>query len=304
MTKGFWGALALLAAAVLCTGAAEAKQDGDRKYATDWRTGVEVAPGAYTWTNDNFDQKKQIISDTAASQQRTCSHYAFLQWPAEAGTIDALKAETKSRYQAAGYVIDEKPGANPGETVWLAAHPERHAIVQWGMTSGTTVYLSCITAGAPAANADKPLIVAFLLALGLGALGGGLWLYLRTRAKGKASLTWPTAAGTVKTAEVRKYRTKGGPQFMAHATYKYSVNGRAYTGDRIRFGQYAGAQAAADADVAKYAPNTSVQVRYDPRDPSVSTLEPGTAGHNVWGLVLAITGAIIAGLSVMLLFIE
>jgi hypothetical protein len=304
---GRWARVVVLimAGAMMWANAGEAKPGGDRKYETDWRTGVTVAPGAYTWTSQNHDDKKKIIGDTAAAQSRTCSHYAFLQWPPDAGTVDALRAETRRRYETQGYAIDEKPGGNPGETLWLAAHPERQTVVLWGTTAGgTTVYLSCITAGGPAANPDKPLVMSVMFALGLGALGLGGWLFVRTRAQGRASAGWPTAAGTIKSSVVQSFRTKGSHQYQAAVTYKYAVNGRAYTGDRIRFGAYAGSRAAADAEAAKYSPETAVQVRYDPRNPGVSTLEPGTAGLHVWGLVLGIVGAMLVGLATVMLFIE
>lgn len=283
---------------------AVAKPSKDRKYARDWQTGVELAPGAYTWTNDNFDQKKQIIADTAAAQTKTCSHAAFLQWPAEAGSIDALKAETRRRYETLGYTVEERPGDMDGRIAWTASHPERQAVVLWGTgPGGATVYLSCLTSGEPAANPDKPMIVAVMLGLALSALGVGLWLVQRTRAMGKASLGWSSAPGTIKSSDVVSYRTKGGPQFKAQVTYGYAVNGRSYSGDQIRFGNYAGARVTADADADKYRPGTHVQVRYDPRDPKKSVLEPGVKGLSVAGLVLASTGVLIAGITAVILFI-
>lgn len=304
MIKGFGRAGAVLVAmGLLGVGAASAKPNKDRKYASDWQTGVQLAPGSYTWTNENFEEKKKIVAGAAAAEARTCSHYAFLQWPPDAGTLDALRAETRRSYEAQGYAIEEKPGAGAGEAVWIARHAEREAVILWAMGASAPVYLSCITAGAPAENPDKPIILGVLLALGFGAVGIGLWLMQRVRGQGKASLAWPSAAGMIKTSEVASYRVKGGHQFRAHATYSYAVNGRPYSGDRIRFGNYAGAKSVAEEDVARYQPGTSVQVRYNPSDPSVSVLEPGTKGHSVLGLVLAIMGAIFVVIAAMVAFI-
>lgn len=305
MIKGFGRALAVIAAmALLGMGDASAKPaNKDRKYASDWQTGVELAPGSYTWTNENFEEKKQIIANAAAAEARTCSDYAFLQWPPDAGTIDALRAETRRNYEVNGYAIEEKPGPNAGDTIWIARHAEREAVILWAMGASAPVYLSCITAGAPFESPDKPIVLGVLLGLGLGAIGAGLWMIRRVRGQGKASLGWPTAAGIVKTSEIASYRVKGGHQFQARATYSYAVNGRPYSGDRIRFGNYAGAKSVAEEDVARYRPGASVEVRYNPSDPSVSVLEPGTKGHSVLGLVLAIMGAIFVGLALMVAFI-
>ena len=44
-------------------------QAKDRAFDHDWRTGVTVAPGAMTWTADNYEQKKALIKDTAAARE-------------------------------------------------------------------------------------------------------------------------------------------------------------------------------------------------------------------------------------------
>ena len=56
----------------------------------------------------------------------------------------------------------------------------------------------------------------------------------------------------------------------------------------MRFGHRAGALAAAEADVAKYATGVPVEVRYDPDKPQTSTLEGGEGGMSVGGIILAI----------------
>ncbi len=87
---------------------------------------------------------------------------------------------------------------------------------------------------------------------------------------------------------------------MAKVSYTYDVDGTAHAGDRLRFGHYAGALAAAETDAAKYAVGAPVEVRYDPRKPQASVLEAGVAGISVLGLVLAITGAVVLGIVVLI----
>lgn len=287
--RGVVMALLAMAAAVVEASPVAAKE---RPIERDWRTGVTVPPGAATWMDENVEQKKAVIGETAASLSKACTHYAFLRWPPEAGTVDELRASTRPRYEAHGFVLAESAGANPGDTVWALTSAEREAVVLWGTVAGSAVYLSCLTAGEPASDPARALYLGIFSMLGLGSLLVGLLLRHRVRAMGKASLTWPRTTGEVKTSEVRSYRVRGGHQFMANVTYAYTVNGRRHDGDRLRFGAYPAAKSAAEADAAAYTPGAKVVVRYDPARPERATLEPGTAGSSVAGLILAIVGAV------------
>ena len=266
-------------------------QAKDRPFDRDWRTGVTVAPGAMTWTDDNLKQKEALIRDIATARGKTCTHYAFLGWPPGSGGGSVILPQTRKNYEAAGYTVEEKPGDIATDTIWTVASPHREAVILWGGVAGSTIYMACLTVGEPAPSAEKSLYVGVLLALGLAGLLGGLWLIRRVRALGAASLTWPSTAGTIKTSSVESYRAQGGRQYMAKVAYDYAVNGAPYSGDRLRFGQRAGALAAAEADVAKYAAGAPVDVRYDPDKPQMSTLEGGQGRVSVGGIVLAIMGA-------------
>ena len=281
--------------------AAEAK---DREFDHDWRTGVTVAPGAMTWTDDNYEQKKALIKDTAAARGKTCSHYAFLAWPPGSGGTLVLMDQTRKNYEAAGYTIDQQPGGIPTESIWTVTKDGREAVILWDAVAGSTIYLSCLTAGEPAPSAQTALYVGVLLALGLGGLIGGLGLIRRERALGAASMSWPSVPGVLKSSSLETYRTQGGRKYMAKVAYDYTVDGTAYSGDRLRFGNTAGALAPAQADAARYPAGAPVEVRYDPGKPQTATLEAGQSGLSVWGLVLAIIGATMAVLAVVIYFIE
>jgi len=60
---------------------------------------------------------------------------------------------------------------------------------------GSTIYLSCLTAGSPASDPIQTLFVGILLAIGLGCLGAGLWLIQRQRASGGVSVVGVVLAG-------------------------------------------------------------------------------------------------------------
>ena len=148
-----------------------AAQAKDRPFDRDWRTGVTVAPGASTWTDDNFEQKKGLINDVALARGKTCSSYAFLGWPPGSGGGAKILPETRRNYEAAGYTVTEGPGDLPSDAVWTVAKDGREAMILWSAFSGSIIYLSCITAGDPASDPSKPLYVGVLLALGLGDAG-------------------------------------------------------------------------------------------------------------------------------------
>lgn len=265
----------------------------DRPMDRDWKTGVAVAPGAQTWTADNIANKKNLIRDVAGSEDKTClDHYAFLGWGVGHGGPGPIMQATRANYEKAGFTVEQKQGSIATDTIWHVRSDARSAVILWGAVDGSTIYLSCLTSGAPAANPEKALYLGLLSALGLAGLLGGWWLFHRVRALGKASLAWPSVAGVVKSNAIQSFKTKGGKQFMAKIAYSYDVDGTAYAGDRLRFGHYAGALAAAEADAAKYAVGAPVEVRYDPKQPQTSVLEAGVTGSSVLGLVLAITGGL------------
>ncbi len=263
----------------------------DRPFDHDWRTGVTVAPGAMTWTDENLKQKEALMRDIAAARGKTCTHYAFLGWPPGSGGGSVILPQTRRNYEAAGFAVEEKPGDIPTDTIWTVSSGDREAMILWGAVAGSTIYMSCLTAGAPAPSGEKTIYVGVLLALGFAGLLAALWLIRRERARGAASLGWPSTTGTVKASSIAAYRAQGGKQYIAKIAYDYAVNGTSHSGERVRFGHRAGALAAAEADVAKYATGVPVEVRYDPDKPQTSTLEGGEGGMSVGGIILAIIGA-------------
>ena len=162
----------------------------------------------------------------------------------------------------------------------------------------STIYLSCLATGSAAADPDKALYLGVLLAVGLGLLSAGAWLVWRVRALGAASLTWPIAEGTIKSSRVATHDAEGIEKYVAKVVYDYTVRGKIYVGDCVRFGVYAGDRQEAQQDVDKYPVGARVEVRYAPRQPQTSTLEPGIAGMSGGGLAIAAGGATLLGLAV------
>src|SRR5262245_52370630 len=125
----------------------------DRPFDHDWRTGVSVAPGAQTWTADHFKEKQDLVRNAASARGKTCgSEFAALAWAPGNGGPGPIMAATRKEYEATGYKVEEKPGEIDTERIWLVANPQdgREAAILWGEFGGSTIYLSCITAGAAA----------------------------------------------------------------------------------------------------------------------------------------------------------
>jgi hypothetical protein len=139
----------------------------------------------------------------------------------------------------------------------------------------------------------------------------GAWLiYAGTKSRklAQASELWPTAEGTVLSAEVSK-QTYRDPQqhttshtYTPQVRYSYSVAGKSYEGKVIRFGDMAqGAASLAEAIVAKYPAGAAVAVRYDPQSPSRATLETASAGGGqIWAGIFLIALPVVIAVVVLL----
>jgi hypothetical protein len=167
----------------------------DRPIDRDWGTGVTVAPGAKTWTADNYKQKQGLIDEIATARGKSCSHYAFIGWPSAAGDIQEILATTRKNYETDGWSVAQTQGDIATDTIWTVRKGDREAVILWGGVMGSTIYLSCLTAGLPASDPIQALYIGILLAVGLGCLGAGLWLIQRQRTHGGVSLVGVVLAG-------------------------------------------------------------------------------------------------------------
>ena len=158
----------------------------DKSIDRDWRTGVAVAPGATTWTSDNYANKKNLINDVASSQSKTCSdNYAFIGWGAAHGGPSVIVPQTRQNYEKAGYKVDARKGGIETETIWIVRSPEREAVILWGDALGSTIYLSCLTKGTATGTAETPFYLGIFSALAVAGLIAGWWLLRRMRAPNK-----------------------------------------------------------------------------------------------------------------------
>jgi len=138
-------------------------------------------------------------------------------------------------------------------------------------------------------------------------IGVGLLRYARGMAdKAKASLSWPSVDGEISHSAVL-YQTSTNSStgetstYKADIAYRYKVQGKSYSSSRIALLDLASSSRNAQTVVDRYPDNASVQVYYNPADPSDAVLEPGESS----GLtVLSIVGWCFAGAGVLFLMLS
>lgn len=116
------------------------------------------------------------------------------------------------------------------------------------------------------------------------------------------STGWAHTDGTIRDSELVTVEQRDGSiLYRAHIVYAYSVNGREYEAERIRFGTEESASSVQDRAarwVEAYPPGKQVIVYYDPQSPADAVLEPGAYEDAyvllVFGIVLTVAGATLA----------
>lgn len=142
-----------------------------------------------------------------------------------------------------------------------------------------------------------PLIFGILtLAAGAGFCLYGLLILLRSRRYRQ----FPVAAGAMTRLELieRKGYNRISDRLVSSyipvMDYKYSVNGKAYTGDRFTFRKVSVNEKLAGRIRETFAPGAKVNVFYNPADPSdavVNTSGGDISGQFLFGSILTIFGA-------------
>lgn len=120
-------------------------------------------------------------------------------------------------------------------------------------------------------------------ALGMVAL---LVLGLKNVWRGLASTDWPSTEGIVSKVEMTTstsrdtHRRNITTTYHAELNFRYSVNGRDYGTDQVRWGQILGSGDATEAVVLalSYPEGRRVKVHYNPRRPEEGVVKPGLTG--------------------------
>lgn len=114
---------------------------------------------------------------------------------------------------------------------------------------------------------------------GLGSAALGVFLVIegcRGLYESFSSGHWPTVPGKIVAAEVVKEQDRTRITFDPTVKYDYTVDGKPYTGNRIRLSSVGYTfQESAQTKLESFLVNETVKVAYNPNDPSASLLEPG-----------------------------
>ena len=134
----------------------------------------------------------------------------------------------------------------------------------------------------PPKSPRRYLIGALLVWAVVGPASAALWYESYEQAEQAIqSENWPEAHGVILSSKVeRRHPSSGdaGYTYEPNVRYRYTVNGRQYTNDRVFYGATGSSDSGwAHTIVARY-PVGAAMVRYDPEKPSRSVLEAGVTG--------------------------
>ncbi|MEO7995026.1 MAG: DUF3592 domain-containing protein [bacterium] len=147
------------------------------------------------------------------------------------------------------------------------------------------------------------LIVGFIL---VAVIVFGAWVLVRERQRADASTHWPSVPGAIVTSELRApAEGSSDDNYYVKVEYEYVVAGAHYTSEKLQFG---GSNAFHDHDSAaafqdRYPDGDPVTAFYDPAQPSLSVLIPGTGAMGITFLAIA-AGLGLFGIWAMLTFVS
>jgi len=146
-----------------------------------------------------------------------------------------------------------------------------------------------------------------VVALVIGGFGlAVLAIVVSSLREAAAMKRWPVAEGRVLSAKVEKYRTSvsrgtGGPRdrmtlYRPILLYEYEVAGKRFRGSRVAQspGLNRGVPEFAQKVVDRYPIGSAVAVRYNPRRPDESVLEPRVPGSWVFGAAVGVALLVLA----------
>lgn len=143
--------------------------------------------------------------------------------------------------------------------------------------------------------------VVFLAAgIGLSIWGHGML------EEARASADWPTVSGTIVSSDVSVSKSTSGSGskrktstvYEPSITYKYEVDGKPFTSSRVTTNDYSSSSSKrAYRIVKKYPEGSTAKVYYNPDEPYLSVLEPGTTFMSYLpfgaGLLFAVVGGLV-----------
>lgn len=134
---------------------------------------------------------------------------------------------------------------------------------------------------------EKPTIKSIILVFGIFIMIFIAWLVIGSIGfyKAVASKNWPTSAGTVISSEVVRPSGKS-TKFEAKVVFTYSVDGKAYTSEKLKATMARGTSSWAREVVESYPAGAKVEVYFNPKNPGTAVVLPGLQRDNYWMTLL------------------
>jgi len=135
---------------------------------------------------------------------------------------------------------------------------------------------------------------------------GQLWFGIKSAKESAQASSWPSVQGTITNVSLREDSdSDGDTTYEVEVQYNYSVMGQNYTSSRLAFGYAASSVRQRHKDILdKLERASSVNVRYDPRDPSTSTLSFGIHSSIKLTLLFNIVWLLFAFLAALMLWVS
>lgn len=143
-------------------------------------------------------------------------------------------------------------------------------------------------------------MIGYIIAIGISAV---ILIYIGSDIlKAQKSRSWPTASGTVQDSGMESHQSRDDDgdiktTYGATIQYKYTVDGQEFVGDRRTFSNVRTSSVRnTEKILERYPLGSSVDVFYDPDDPSSSVLESGV-GAATYILLLVPIGFLVFGIA-------
>ncbi len=130
-------------------------------------------------------------------------------------------------------------------------------------------------------------------------MGAGMSASFASKAyRALQTLDWETGSAQILSSSVKATSDKRASCYEQLATYSYKVQGRTFTGQRVRAADSCLSKEESELFEAAFKKGDTVAVRYDPENASEAVLEPGELWFNDW--IQGIAGLLITGIAVLM----
>ena len=112
------------------------------------------------------------------------------------------------------------------------------------------------------------------------------------------TLGWETVSAQILSTGAKVTSDKRASCYEPLASYSYKVQGRHFTGQRVRAADSCLSKSESEQFEAAFKKGETVAVHYDPDYPSEAVLEPGKLSFNDW--LQGIAGLLITGIAILM----